>query len=360
MRLNVLVFINALAVAITLGITNFYFSHSWFDVFQIFSISLVTSFLVFYYLIEKYVYSKIKIIYKLIHSLKLGRDLRDALGENISSDPIYDVEQEVKEWAKEKKLEIEGLKKQEQFRREFLSNLSHEFKTPLFAMQGYLDALLDEDGLDDPEMTLKFLKKASSNVDRMSYLIKDLDEISKLESGELPINYTKFKINELIKEVFESLETKSAQYKIQLVFKEKYNEPIYVNADRERIRQVLINLIDNAFKYGKTNGTTSVSLFSLHDQVLVEVTDDGSGIDEKNLPRLFERFYRTDASRSRQIAGSGLGLAIVKHIVEAHQQTIHVRSTLGIGSTFGFTLEKSKPQPFPGSAILKINNNLTQ
>ncbi len=360
MRLNVLVFINALAVAITLGITNFYFSRSWYDVFQIFSISLVTSFIVFYYLIEKYVYSKIKLIYKLIHSLKLGRDLRDALGENISSDPIHDVEQEVKEWAKEKKLEIEVLKKQEKFRREFLSNLSHEFKTPLFAMQGYLDALLDEDGLEDPEMTLKFLKKASSNVDRMSYLIKDLDEISKLESGELPINYTKFKINELIKEVFEAEEVKSIQYKIQLVFKEKYNEPIYVNADRERVRQVLINLIDNAFKYGKTNGTTSVSLFSLHDQVLVEVTDDGAGIDEKNLPRLFERFYRTDASRSRQIAGSGLGLAIVKHIVEAHQQTIHVRSTLGIGSTFGFTLEKAKPQPFPGSAILKINNNLTQ
>ncbi len=357
MKLNVLVFINALAVAITLGITNFYFSHSWYDVFQIFSISLITSFIVFYYLTEKYVYSKIKIIYKLIHNLKLGRDLRDALGENMSSDPIQDVEEEVKEWAKEKKLEIDMLKKQEQFRREFLSNLSHEFKTPLFAMQGYLDALLDEDGLDDTELALKFLKKASNNVDRMSYLIKDLDEISKLESGELPINYAKFKINELIKEVFESLETKAAQYKIQLVFKEKYNEPIYVNADRERIRQVLINLIDNAFKYGKTNGTTSVSLFTLHKQVLVEVTDDGMGIDEKNLPRLFERFYRTDASRSRQIAGSGLGLAIVKHIVEAHQQTINVRSTLGIGSTFGFTLEKAKQQPFSGLPYPKLTLN---
>jgi len=354
MKLNVLVFINALAVAVTLGITNFYFSRSWYDVFQIFSISLITSFIVFYYLIEKYVYSKVKIIYKLIHSLKLGRDLREALGENMSSDPIHDVEQEVKAWAKEKKLEIDVLKRQEQFRREFLSNLSHEFKTPLFAIQGYLDALLDEDGLEDTELTLKFLKKASSNVDRMSYLINDLDEISKLESGELPINFTKFKINELIKEVFESLETKSAQYKIQLVFKEKYNEAIFVNADRERIRQVLVNLIDNAFKYGKTNGTTSVSLFTLHKQVLVEVTDNGSGIDEKNLPRLFERFYRTDASRSRQIAGSGLGLAIVKHIIEAHQQTINVRSTLGIGSTFGFTLEKAKQQPFPGLPYSKL------
>lgn len=346
MKLNVLVFINALAVAITLGITNFYFSRSWYDVFQIFSISLVTSFIVFYYLIEKYVYSKIKIIYKLIHSLKLGRDLRDALGETMSSDPINDVEQEVKEWAREKKTEIDVLKKQEQFRREFLSNLSHEFKTPLFAIQGYLDALLDEDVLDDPDQAVKFLKKASNNVDRLSYLINDLDEISKLESGELPIKFSRFKINELIKEVFESMETLSVKYQIRLVFKEKYNDPIYVNADRERIRQVLVNLIDNAFKYGKTNGTTSVSLFSMHEQVLVEVTDDGAGIDEKNLPRLFERFYRTDASRSRQIAGSGLGLAIVKHIIEAHEQTINVRSTVGIGSTFGFTLKKAKQQPF--------------
>ena len=349
MRLNVLVFINALAVAVTLSIVNYYFSHSWFDVLQIFSISLITSFIVFYYLIEKYVYSKIKLIYKLIHNLKLGRDLREALGEQMSSsDPINDVEKEVKEWATEKKYEIEILRNQEQFRREFLSNLSHEFKTPLFAMQGYLDALLDEDGLEDTEQALKFLKKAANNVDRMSYLIKDLDEISKLESGELPIRFSRFKINELIKEVFESEETKANKANIKLIFKEKYNEPIFVNADRERIRQVLLNLVDNALKYGKPKGTTSVSLFTLHQQVLVEVTDDGAGIDEKNLPRLFERFYRTDASRSRQIAGSGLGLAIVKHIVEAHQQTINVRSTLGIGSTFGFTLEKAKQQPFPG------------
>ena len=315
---------------------------------RFFFISLITSFVVFYYLIEKYVYSKIKLIYKLINNLKLGRDLRDALGENMGSDPIHDVEEEVKEWAKQKKKEIDDLKKQEHFRREFLGNLSHEFKTPLFAIQGYLDALQDEDGLEDTEQALKFLKKASNNVDRMSYLINDLDEISKLESGALPINSSKFKINELIKEVFESEEIKSEKYQIQLVFKEKYNEPIFVNADRERIRQVLLNLIDNAFKYGKTNGTIFVSLFSLHKQILVEVTDDGDGIDEKNLPRLFERFYRTDSSRSRQIAGSGLGLSIVKHIVEAHQQTINVRSTVGIGSTFGFTLEKAKQATFPG------------
>ncbi|WP_158828863.1 sensor histidine kinase [Mucilaginibacter lacusdianchii] len=351
MKLSVLVFINALAVALALSIVNFYFRHSWYDSSITFAISFVTSYIVFYYLIEKYVYSKIKLIYKLIHNLKLGRDLRDALGESVSTDPIQDVEQEVKAWAKEKKVEIEALRSQEKFRREFLSNISHEFKTPLFAIQGYIEAILD-DNFEDTDMAEQFLQKASKNVDRLSYLIKDLDEISKLESGEIPINFSRFKINDLIKEVFESLEIKAKQHNIKLVFKQKYDDPIPVNADRDKICQVLINLIDNSFKYGKQGGNTSVSVFELHDQVLVEVTDDGIGIEEKYLPRLFERFFRTDASRSRQIGGSGLGLAIVKHIVEAHQQVINVRSTEGLGSTFGFTLQKAKQPAIPLIPIL--------
>jgi two-component system phosphate regulon sensor histidine kinase PhoR len=347
MKLRVLVLINAAAVAITLSAVNFYFRHNLTDMLITFSATIVTSFVVFYYLIEKYIYSKIKLIYKLIHNLKLGRDLRDALGEHVSSDPINDVELEVKEWARQKTTEIDGLRNQEKFRREFLSNISHEFKTPLFAIQGYIEALQDDD-FEDKEMAKQFLDKAARNVDRLSYLIKDLDEISKLESGEIPINYTKFKINDLIKEVVEASEWKAKQHNIKLIFKQKYDEGIWVNADREKITQVLTNLIDNAFKYGKEDGSTAISLFNLHDQVLVEVTDDGVGIEEKYLPRLFERFFRTDLSRSRQIGGSGLGLAIVKHIVEAHQQTINVRSTEGLGSTFGFTLQKAKPAlPFP-------------
>jgi two-component system phosphate regulon sensor histidine kinase PhoR len=353
MKLRVLVLICAAAVAVTLSIVNYYFRHSWYDVAITFFVTIITSFFVFYYLIEKYIYSKIKLIYKLIHNLKLGRDLRDALGEHISADPINDVEQEVKEWAKQKKIEIEELRTQEKFRRDFLSNISHEFKTPLFAIQGYIEAIQDDD-FEDMDMLKDFLMKASRNVDRLSYLIKDLDEISKLETGEMAINYTKFKINDLVKEVFESMEMKAEQHKIKLVFKQKYDEPILVNADREKIIQVLVNLIDNSFKYGKEGGSTSISLFELHDQVLVEVTDDGIGIEEKNLPRLFERFFRTDTSRSRQIGGSGLGLAIVKHIIEAHQQTINVRSTEGLGSTFGFTLQKSKPTlQFPNIPVLK-------
>lgn len=339
MKLSVLVFLNSFAVAIALALVNYYFQHNWNDFLITFSISLVTGYVIFYYMIERYVYSKIKLIYKLIHNLKLGKELKDALGDYVSSDPINDVENEVKEWARDKKTEIDMLRQQEKFRREFLSNISHEFKTPLFAIQGYIEALQDG-GLDDPELTGQFLGKAAKNVDRLSFLIKDLDAISKLESGEIPINYEKFDLAELIKEVIESMDLKAKEYKISLVFKDKYQFPTMVRADREKIRQVLVNLIDNSFKYGRENGSTAIKTFELHDQILVEITDDGAGIEEKYLPRLFERFYRTDKSRSRKIGGSGLGLAIVKHIIEAHQQTITVRSTEGVGSTFGFTIEK--------------------
>lgn len=339
MKLWVLVFINSIAVALTLSIFNFYFQKDLYASMITFGATLVTSYVIFYYLIERYVYSKIKLIYKLIHNLKLGKDFKDALGEYVSADPINDVALEVKEWAKDKKTEIDNLRQQEQFRREFLANISHEFKTPLFALQGYVEALQD-DGMKDSELSHKFLEKASRNLDRLNFLIKDLDAISKLESGEIPINYETFDVSVLVKEVFESMEASAREYHISLIFKEKYDTTTTVTADREKIRQVLVNLIDNSFKYGREGGNTTIKIFELHDQILIEVTDDGIGIEEKYLPRLFERFFRTEQSRSREIGGSGLGLAIVKHIIEAHQQTITVRSTEGIGSTFGFTLEK--------------------
>lgn len=352
MKFSVLVFLNALAVALSLGIINFYFQHSWFHLGLTFVVALIVSFAVFYFLIERYVYSKIKLIYKLIHNLKLGKDLKDALGEQmISSDPINDVEIEVKAWAKDKKVEIENLRKQEEFRREFLSNVAHEFKTPLFAVQGYIDAVIDDD-LKDRELARRFLGKISSNIDRLSYLVKDLDAISKLESGEAPISFSRFDLSQLVREVLESLELRAEKLGITICFKDKYSSPIMVNADREKIRQVLVNLVDNSLKYGTEGGTTAIKTFDLHDQILVEVTDDGAGINEKELPRLFERFYRTDKSRSRDIAGSGLGLAIVKHIVEAHDQTISVRSTEGLGSTFAFTLSKTKQAFLPLEKII--------
>ena len=201
--------------------------------------------------------------------------------------------------------------------------------------------MLQDGDIEDPELSKRFLEKASKNVDRLASFIKDLDAISKLESGELPVQYEKFDLVELFNEVIDSLELKSKKYNITIHFKEKYRTPTWVNADREKIRQVLVNLLGNSFKYGKNPGNTFIKTFQLHDQILVEITDDGIGIEEKYLPRLFERFYRTDKSRSRDIGGSGLGLAIVKHIIEAHEQTITVRSTENIGSTFGFTLARA-------------------
>lgn len=324
-----------------MAIAVYYYQENLIDLSVAFLMALVLGYIVFYYLIEKYVYSKIKLIYKLIHNLKLGKDLKDALGEYVSNDPINDVEQEVKEWARVKKIEIDALKKQEKFRRDFLGNISHELKTPLFAIQGYIEALSD-DGMEDPELARSFLEKASRNIERLSTLISDLDSISKLESGEVQLVYQRFDITALIREIFEHVELKAKAKNITLTFKEKYQSATYVYADRDKITQVLTNLLENSIKYGKENGTTFLKLFELHDQILVEVTDDGAGIEEKNLSRIFERFFRVDKSRSRQVGGSGLGLAIVKHILEAHEQTITVRSTPGLGTTFAFTLSRTR------------------
>lgn len=343
MRFVLFVFINALAVGLSIAGVNFYFQHSWVHFAITLFFSFVISFVAFYYLFQRYIYSKIRLIYKLIHNLKLGKDLKDALGDKMSADPINDMEQQVRDWAKQKKREIDQLKEQERFRREFLANVAHEFKTPLFALQGYVEALQDGMMQEDVEMAGQFLKKASSNLDRLSFLIKDLDEISKLESGQLLINYHKFDLVVLVREVLESMEDKASAHHISLTFKEKYQYPAMVRADREKIRQVFVNLVSNSIKYGKQGGETDIRIYELFETVLVEVTDDGIGIEEKNLPRVFERFYRTDKSRSRKIGGSGLGLSIVKHIIEAHEQTINVRSTEGVGTTFAFTLEKAKP-----------------
>lgn len=343
MRFLLLVFINACAVGISIAFVNFYFQHDWRAFAISFVIAFAISFLVFYYLFQRYIYSKIRLIYKQIRSLKLGKDLKNALGEKMSSDPINDMEQQVRDWAKEKKKEIDTLKEQERFRREFLANISHELKTPLFAIQGYIDALQDGMLEEDPETAAQFLVRASQNIDRLGFLIKDLDAISKLESGQVPVNYEKFDLVSLAKEVMESLDDRAREHGITLRLKEKYQRPMTVNADREKIRQVLVNLVDNSIKYGKTGGHTDIRIYELFDTVLAEVTDDGIGIEEKNLNRVFERFYRTDRSRSRKIGGSGLGLAIVKHIIEAHEQTINARSTEGVGTTFAFTLDKDRP-----------------
>jgi two-component system phosphate regulon sensor histidine kinase PhoR len=213
-------------------------------------------------------------------------------------------------------------------------------KTPLFNIQGYIHTLLDG-ALEDPEVNRNYLERASRSVERLCLIVDDLEAISKLESGELILDQRTFDIHELVKEVFESSEIRAVELHIKMEFKEGSDRQFFVYADKERIRQVVSNLVINSIKYGRKNGTTSVGFYDMDENILIEITDNGIGIDPSHLPRIFERFYRIDKSRSREQGGTGLGLSIVKHIIEAHKQTINVRSNYGIGTTFAFTLKKS-------------------
>lgn len=342
MNFRLLVFYISIIFSLSLACVSYFYAQDWQHALLIMVVSFVISFIILTNILHHHIHTRISNIYKLIRSLKLGKDMKVVLAEHASEDPILSTEKEVRDWAIQKYSEIDHLKAQEKFRREFLSNISHEFKTPLFAIQGYIETLKDGMIEEDVEMANNFLNKASRNIDRLTYLLNDLDEISKLETGQISIHLEKFDIVELILETVDHLIDKAQKQNIEIVIDLKNNNPIYVKADRQRIQQVLINLIDNSIKYGKDGGKTKVNLYPLLDQILVEITDNGLGIEEKNISRVFERFFRTDKSRSRDIGGSGLGLSIVKHIIEAHEQTVHARSTEGIGTTFGFTLEKSK------------------
>lgn len=300
------------------------------------------SYLLISFLLERFIYRKIKLIYKFIYQTKATKKEEMYYKYILPQKNMDEVTEDVEAWAEEHTREMEQLKQHEQFRKEFLQNLSHEFKTPVFAIQGYVESLL-EGGMNNPEINKRFLENASKNVERLTNLIQDLDEISKLESGELTLVKTNFIIQELVKEVFESLSIKAEEKNIRFTIKKGCEAPLTVFADKEKIRQVLINLIDNSIKYGKENGNIVASIYRVDEKhILVEISDEGMGIAEKHLPRLFERFYRTEEGRSRDVTGSGLGLAICKHIIEAHGQTIHVRSTEGVGTTVGFTLEARK------------------
>lgn len=310
---------------------------------KIVALAFVLTFLVAYYLylytLQNFIYRKIKLIYKFIYQTKATKR-EDFFNKNILPlKTIEEVSEDVEKWASQKKEELDNLRRNEAFRKEFLLNLSHELKTPIFAVQGYIHTLLDG-AMEDPTVNRMFLKNATKNIDRLCRLLDDLDEISKLESGEMTINAEIFVIQDLIRDVFDTLSLKAKQKEIKFSIKKGCEAPMQVMADKEKIRQVLINLIDNSIKYGKQDGSTVASIYNLDGKtVLVEISDSGIGMQEEHLPRVFERFYRTDRARSRDIGGTGLGLAIVKHIVEAHSQTINVRSKPDVGSTFGFTLE---------------------
>jgi two-component system phosphate regulon sensor histidine kinase PhoR len=339
MKPRVLVSILSFVCALVVSGLSYLLDKNLMHVLLIFSSAFLVSFFLFYVAIERYIYHKIKLVYKLISDLKMDKDLKEVIGDYLSDDPIRDVEEQVKDWARVKKTEIDRLKSVEHYRKEFLANISHEFKTPLFSIQGYVQSLLDED-LQDVEMVRGFLTKTNRNIERLVVLVQDLDEISKLESGQVKLNLAPFDFGALVNEVMESFEEKARSKGLKLRFVREPGFKPKVLADREKIRQIITNLIDNSLKYGNEGGWTEVRCFEMGDKVLIEVSDNGIGIDEQNLPRVFERFFRTDASRARSVGGSGLGLAIVKHIVEAHGQTIHVRSTLGVGTTFVFTLDR--------------------
>ena len=295
------------------------------------------TFFTFRYTIERFIYSKIRLIYKSIHSFKTGK--KDRPFPQYGNGMLETVRKEVEQWEDEKQLEIERLQQLEQYRREFIGNVSHELKTPLFNIEGYVETLLDG-GLEDPAINREYLKRTGKSVERLIRIVEDLDEISQLESGSMRLSITKFNIVALVREVIDMLDIKALKKNIQLSVNSD-EQTIWVEGDHEKIRQVLTNIIDNSIRYSaKENGRTKISFFDMDENILVEITDNGIGIDPEDLSRVFERFYRTERGRSISKKGKGLGLSIVKHILEAHDQTISVRSTVGVGTTFGFTLKK--------------------
>lgn len=336
-----IVLANALAITFLSGIAFAFYTYS-FNLEHILTIVLfmatifVFSYILISYSINLTISDKIKVIYRTIGKLQNITDKKNV--KRRKSDVLDIVNQVVLTWSEEKKREIEELKEMAVYRREFLGNVSHELKTPIFNIQGYILTLLDG-GINDETINTKFLKKSVKSINRMIALVEDLEEISKLETGDLKLKEESFNIIELTREVIDFLEQKATENKTTITINTSLRS-IKISADKKRIRQVLINLIDNAIKYSRPEDSKiNISFFNFHNNYLIEVQDNGIGIAEDNIKRIFERFYRTEESRSRDKGGTGLGLAIVKHIIEAHRQTISVRSSVGEGTTFSFTLK---------------------
>ena len=301
-------------------------------------ISFSVSYITVYYAMNNYLYGKIEPIYKTIENITVtSRELRKKLE---GKDVIQEVHSLVINYARSRAKEIKKLRRLENYRKEFLGNVSHELKTPIFNIQGYILTLL-EGGLEDPEINREYLVRTEKSINRMIAIIHDLESISRLESGELELEIQNFDIVQLIKDVFQQQERNTKKYDIDLAFKKNYDKPIIVAGDKKQISEVVNNLVQNSIIYGKKGGATVVSIEELADNILVSITDNGVGIAQEDIPRIFERFFRTDAGRSRDRGGTGLGLSIVKHIIEAHNQTITVSSAVGKGSVFSFTLKKS-------------------
>ncbi len=334
--------LTAAILTIPISAAIFIFEPVWWVAPLSFFIIFTGSYWLILFTLQTFIYRKIKLIYKLIYQTKATKREEFYYKNILPQKGIDEVREDVEAWAEQRKIEIETLQQNETFRKEFLQNLSHELKTPVFAIQGYVHTLLNG-ALHNNEVNEKFLASASRNIDRLVNLLEDLDEISSLEIGEMLLNHQPFIVQELIKEVFDSLQLQAAEKNIECFIKKGCEYAFTVVADKEKIRQVFLNFTENAIKYGKDNGHIEASFYNVDgNSVLIEISDDGYGIAEEHLSRIFERFYRTDLARSRKVGGSGLGLAICKHIVEAHQQTIHVRSKVDVGTSFGFTLPAKK------------------
>jgi two-component system phosphate regulon sensor histidine kinase PhoR len=301
----------------------------------LFFITFIVCFSIIQYRVKRFIYRRIERIYEDVSLLESSNfDDRE-----IATD-MRTLKEQVERFARNKKTEIETLQIRENYRKEFLGNISHELKTPLFTVQGYIDTLIDG-AHKDKAIRKKYLERAQKGVERLTYIVKDMDMITRLEVGDMSLDKENFDIVQLVKQVFDQFEMKASKKNISLVFDMKYDQKIMVHADQERILQVVANLVMNSIKYGKQNGTTEVAIEDLiNNRVIVRITDNGEGIKTEFIPRLFERFFRVDRTGSRKEGGSGLGLAIVKHIVEAHGERVYVDSELGIGSEFSFTLEK--------------------
>ena len=297
----------------------------------------IISFFIIQYRAEHFIYRRLKKIYEDVSIL----DVNDLKKDSVTTD-IEQLSNKMQTYAEGKELEIKSLTERDSFRRDFLGNVAHELKTPLFTVQGYILTLL-EGGMDDKNIRLKYLERANKGVERLVAVTKDLDMIAKLETDGLKIDKEVFNILEIIQNVFDLVEMKAKKRNIILKFDRIYEFPVFVIGDIEKTEQVLINLVVNSIKYGKPGGTTIVTADDYdHNKSVIRVIDNGEGIKQQHFPRLFERFYRVDQSRSREQGGSGLGLSIVKHIVEAHQQSVLLKSTFGKGSEFSFTMEKAK------------------
>ncbi len=332
-------FITATIIAVVNVLLSLSLHPAWYLVLLVGIITFIITYSIYYYTLQRFIYRKIKLIYKFIYQIKATPREEFFYKNILPQKSIEQVGKDVEQWALGKRDEIEMLKANEGFRKEFLMNLAHELRTPIFTIQGYVETLLGG-AVDDVTVNRKFLGSTAKSIDRLVELVNDLDQISKLESGRIPLVMETFRIHDLISDVYEEFALQAAEEDVKLVFKKGTERALSVYADRAKIHQVLVNLVENALKYGRPRGTITAGCYTMDDRVYIEISDDGPGIAEEHLPRVFERFYRADRSRSRSVGGTGLGLAIVKHIVEAHGQTVTVRSKPGVGSSFGFTLER--------------------